>query len=86
MLISKFSEISLGERKISTKKLNFDNTIRLEFHGSTITSDAGLLAYRELDHAFGLTRIASDCFNEIRQNRNTRHSIGALLRQHPMLL
>ena len=48
----------MGEKNREALKLQFDRRLRLEFHGVRITSDAGLLACRELDGALGLTEIA----------------------------
>ena len=53
----------------------------VEFRGATITSDAGLLACRELDDALGLTETASECLQESRGGRNVQHRLVGLLRQ-----
>ncbi len=43
----------MGESKEGCLRVDFDRRLKLEFHGSDISSDAGLLPYRELDHALG---------------------------------
>ena len=70
-----------GEGKESPLRVAFDRRIKLEFHGARITSDGGLLAYRELDDTFGLTAIAALRLAEGRRGKNIRHRLLGLLRQ-----
>ena len=69
-----------GERQ-EPLRVAFDRRIKLEFHGSRITSDGGLLAYRELDDVLGLTVLAASVLGEGRSGRNIRHHLPGLLRQ-----
>ena len=71
----------MGEGKEEQLRVDFDARVRLEFVGSKLTSDAGLLAYRELDEQLGLTGAAGQFLTEQRRGRNVQHELVPLLRQ-----
>ena len=71
----------MGERKTGSLRVRFDSQLKLEFHGAKVTSDAGLLPYRELDEMFGLTAMAEECLRDIRTGANVQHTMVSLLRQ-----
>src|SRR5918995_331761 len=70
-----------GEASEPPLRPTFDRRIKFEFHGARITSDGGLLAYRELDDVLGLTEIATTQLLDGRRGKNTRHELGGLFRQ-----
>jgi hypothetical protein len=70
-----------GESKSPHLRVDFDRRLKLEFHGSRITSDAGLLAYRELDDALGLSEGAGGLFQDSRTGKNGRHEMVGQFRQ-----
>jgi hypothetical protein len=70
-----------GESNDGALRLDFDRRLMLQFRGSIVTSDAGLLAYRELDDALGLSAMAGEMLADARTGRNGRHGlVGLLLR------
>src|SRR3954453_1846560 len=69
-----------GETK-EPMRVAFDRRLKLEFHGTRITSDGSLLAYRELDDALGLTAMAASTLAEGRRGKNIQHRLLGLLRQ-----
>jgi len=71
----------MGEGRKEPVRVQFDSRLRLEFHGARVTSDAGLLAYRELDEQLGLTARAAEKLLDPRHGRNTQHRMVALVRQ-----
>jgi hypothetical protein len=70
-----------GESNGEALKLDFDRRLTLQFRGSVVTSDAGLLAYRELDDALGLSAMTGARLADARTGKNGRHALVGMLRQ-----
>ena len=71
----------MGEANPGPLRVDFDRRLKLEFHGSKITSDARLLAYRGLDDVLGLTNLGGAALSDLRRGENTRHLLTGLWRQ-----
>jgi hypothetical protein len=72
---------SAGESNDGALRLEFDRRLMLQFRGSVVTSDAGLLAHRELDDALGLSGMAGEALADGRTGKNGRHAVVGMLRQ-----
>src|ERR1700716_2455862 len=70
-----------GESDGEVLRLDFDRRLMVQFRGSVVTSDAGLLAYRELDDALGLSALAGEMLADARTGGNGRHALVGMLRQ-----
>jgi hypothetical protein len=70
-----------GEAQPGPLRLQFDRSVKLAFHGSSISSDGGLLLHREMDDVLGLTDAAAELIGDPRTGRNGRHRLAGLLRQ-----
>jgi hypothetical protein len=70
-----------GESISAPLKVGFDRRLKLQFRGAKLSSDGGLVLFRELDDALGLTEMALWELCDIRTGRNSRHDMLAMFRQ-----
>ena len=71
----------MGDCQNEDLRVQFDRRLKLKFLGSQVTTDAGLLAYRELDETLGLTQIDAESLHDARLGSNQQHRLVPLLRQ-----
>jgi hypothetical protein len=70
-----------GASETGNGRLGFDCRVRLEFRGTQLSSDGGLLVMRELDDVLGLSDLASGALRDSRTGKNTVHRFDGLFRQ-----
>ena len=71
----------MGDAKLGPIRLSFNPQLRVEFRGSTVTSDAGLLLPRELDEHLGLSALIERHLGDPRTGRNYQFPLPDLFRQ-----
>ena len=71
----------MGEQQNQPFQLSFNPSLKVDFQGSRVTSDGGLLLVRELDERLGLSELISEHLTDGRRGKNTQLPLPDLLRQ-----
>ena len=70
----------MGEKQNQPFQLSFNASLKVDFQGSRVTSDGGLILVRELDERLGFGELIEQHLND-RRGTNTRLPLSDLLRQ-----
>ena len=70
----------MGEKQNQPFQLSFNASLKVDFQGSRVTSDGGLILVRELDERLGFGELIEQHLNDPR-GTNTRLPLADLLRQ-----
>jgi len=71
----------MGEKENKPFQLSFNGALKVDFQGSRVTSDGGLILIRELDERLGLGRLIEEHLSDSRQGLNKKFPLADLLRQ-----
>ncbi len=71
----------MGEKETKPFQLSFNGSLKVDFQGSQITSDGGLILVRELDEHLGMGELIERHLSDPRCGRNTQLPLADLLRQ-----
>ena len=71
----------MGEKQNQPFQLSFNPYLKVDFQGSRVTSDSGLLLVLELDERLGLSALIAANIMYRRRGKNTQLPLPDLLRQ-----
>jgi hypothetical protein len=71
----------MGEKQHQPFQLSFNASLKVDFQGSRVTSDAGLILVRELDERLGFEKLIEEQLSDSRQGLNKQFALADLLRQ-----
>jgi hypothetical protein len=71
----------MGEQYHEPFQLSFNSSLRVDFQGSRVTSDGGLMVVRELDERLGFSELIAQHLTDSRRGKNTQLPLADLLRQ-----
>jgi hypothetical protein len=71
----------MGETQSGPFQLSFNGSLKVDFQGSRVTSDGGLILVRELDVRLGFGELIEEHLTDSRRGRNTQFPFADLLRQ-----
>ena len=71
----------MGEKENQPFQLTFNGLLKVDFQGSRVTSDGGLILVRELDERLGLGKLISEHLSDSRQGLNKKFPLADLVRQ-----
>jgi hypothetical protein len=71
----------MGEEQDQPFQFSFNASLKVDFQGLRLTSDAGLILVRELDERLGLEKLIEEHLSDSRQGLNKQFTLSDLLRQ-----
>jgi predicted ribosome quality control (RQC) complex YloA/Tae2 family protein len=71
----------MGEKQNEPFRLSFNASLKVDFHGSRVTSDGGLILVRELEARSGLGDVIAEHLSDSRRGKNTQLPLVDLFRQ-----
>src|SRR5437867_8365690 len=71
----------MGETQNQRFQLSFNASLKIDFQGSRVTSDGGLVLVRELDERLGFAELIQQHLTDSRRGKNTQLPLPDLLRQ-----